>query len=315
MTMNDLERYIEAHIAPEDELLRELDRETHLSVVQPRMLSGHMQGRLLEMLVRMLAPKRILEIGTFTGYSAICMARGLPVSGELHTIEVDDELEAIAARYFARSGLGDRIFAHIGSALDLAPALGLFDLIFIDGDKREYPDYYRMAMRTLVRSGSYLLADNILWYGKVTEPAAHNDRHTKSDSGIQRPGCGGRPGRKRHPADPRRAEPDPGQVKRRALPYRMSLIPGSLRFIGTPTTTDAPSNELICGIQEQSVKKGTRPCRENRFPASYRSESIVALLRQSGGKSRGDDRPIRNRAPFYSVAFAFGFANMISYAL
>ena len=137
MTMNDLERYIEAHIAPEDELLRELDRETHLSVVQPRMLSGHMQGRLLEMLVRMLAPKRILEIGTFTGYSAICMARGLPVGGELHTIEVDDELEAIAARYFARSGLGDRIFAHIGSALDLAPALGLFDLIFIDGDKRE----------------------------------------------------------------------------------------------------------------------------------------------------------------------------------
>ena len=160
MTMNDLERYIEAHIAPEDELLRELDRETHLSVVQPRMLSGHMQGRLLEMLVRMLAPKRILEIGTFTGYSAICMARGLPVSGELHTIEVDDELEAIAARYFARSGLGDRIF--------------------IDGDRREYPDYYRMAMRTLVRSGSYLLADNILWYGKVTEPAAHNDRHTKA---------------------------------------------------------------------------------------------------------------------------------------
>lgn len=139
-----------------------------------------MQGRLLEMLVRMLAPKRILEIGTFTGYSAICMARGLPVGGELHTIEVDDELEAIAARYFARSGLGDRIFAHIGSALDLAPALGLFDLIFIDGDKREYPDYYRMAMRTLVRSGSYLLADNILWYGKVTEPAAHNDRHTKA---------------------------------------------------------------------------------------------------------------------------------------
>ena len=148
MTMNDLERYIEAHITPEDELLRELDRETHLSVVQPRMLSGHMQGRLLEMLVRMLAPKRILEIGTFTGYSAICMARGLPVGGELHTIEVDDELEAIAARYFARSGLGDRIFAHIGSALDLAPALGLFDLIFIDGDKREYPDYYRCLLYT-----------------------------------------------------------------------------------------------------------------------------------------------------------------------
>ena len=179
MTMNDLERYIEAHIAPEDELLRELDRETHLSVVQPRMLSGHMQGRLLEMLVRMLAPKRILEIGTFTGYSAIFMARGLPVGGELHTIEVDDELEAIAARYFARSGLGDRIFAHIGSALDLAPALGLFDLIFIDGDKREYPQYYEMAMRSLVHSGSYLLADNILWYGKVAEQTPAGDRFTE----------------------------------------------------------------------------------------------------------------------------------------
>lgn len=179
MTMNDLERYIEAHIAPEDELLRELDRETHLSVVQPRMLSGHMQGRLLEMLVRCSRPNAYSKshvhrlLGHLHGPGPACRRRA-------HTIEVDDELEAIAARYFARSGLGDRIFAHIGSALDLAPALGLFDLIFIDGDKREYPDYYRMAMRTLVRSGSYLLADNILWYGKVTEPAAHNDRHTKA---------------------------------------------------------------------------------------------------------------------------------------
>ena len=100
--MDALEQYIRDHTSPEEELLHELDRETNLRVIQPRMLSGHIQGRLLEMLVRMLAPKRILEIGTFTGYSAICMARGLPVGGELHTIEVDDELEAIAARYFAR---------------------------------------------------------------------------------------------------------------------------------------------------------------------------------------------------------------------
>lgn len=112
MTMNDLERYIEAHIAPEDELLRELDRETHLSVVQPRMLSGHMQGRLLEMLVRMLAPKRILEIARSPATRPFALARGLPVGGELHTIEVDDELEAIAARYFARSGCGDRISTY-----------------------------------------------------------------------------------------------------------------------------------------------------------------------------------------------------------
>ena len=123
--MDALERYIHDFSSPEEELLHELDRQTHLQVVQPRMLSGHMQGRLLEMLVRMLAPKRILEIGTFTGYSAICMARGLPVGGELHTIEVDDELEAIAARYFARSGLGD-LAASLPADSPLARALKRF---------------------------------------------------------------------------------------------------------------------------------------------------------------------------------------------
>ena len=179
--MDALEQYIHDHTSPEEELLHELDRETNLRVVQPRMLSGHIQGRLLEMLVRMLRPRRILEIGTFTGYSALSMAAGLEEGGELHTIEVEDELEELAQSFFDRSPHGAKIRLHIGSALDIAPALGMeFDLVFIDGDKREYPDYYRMAMRTLVRSGSYLLADNILWYGKVTEPAAHNDRHTKA---------------------------------------------------------------------------------------------------------------------------------------
>ena len=184
--MDALERYIHDFSAPEEELLRELDRETHLRVVAPRMLSGHIQGKLLELLVRMLRPRRILEIGTFTGYSALCMAAGLDAEGELHTTEMDDELEPLAQSFFDRSPHGSKIRLHIGSALAIAPALGgVFDLVFIDGDKREYPDYYRMLMgddgrRPLVRSGSVLIADNILWSGKVVEPVARSDRHTQA---------------------------------------------------------------------------------------------------------------------------------------
>lgn len=184
--MDALEQYIRTHTTPEEELLRELDRETNLRVVQPRMLSGHIQGRLLEMLVRMLRPRRILEIGTFTGYSALCMAAGLDEGSELHTTEVDDELEPLAQSFFDRSAHGSKIRLHIGSALDVAPQLGMeFDLVFIDGDKREYPDYYRMLMgdsntKALVHSGSVLIADNILWSGKVVQPVAHNDRHTQA---------------------------------------------------------------------------------------------------------------------------------------
>lgn len=184
--MDALEQYIHAHSEPEEALLRELDRETHLRVIAPRMLSGHIQGKLLEMLVRMLRPQRILEIGTFTGYSALCMAAGLEESGELHTIEVDDELEPLAQSFFDRSTHGGKIRLHIGSALDIAPMLGgEFDLVFIDGDKREYPGYYRMLMGNgesapLLHSGSVLIADNILWSGKVVQPVAHNDRHTQA---------------------------------------------------------------------------------------------------------------------------------------
>ena len=184
--MDALERYIHDFSAPEEELLRELDRETHLRVVAPRMLSGHIQGKMLELLVRMLRPRRILEIGTFTGYSALCMAAGLDAEGELHTTEVDDELEPLAQSFFDRSPHGSKIRLHIGSALAIAPALGgVFDLVFIDGDKREYPDYYRMLMgddgrRPLVRSGSVLIADNILWSGKVVAPVVRSDRHTQA---------------------------------------------------------------------------------------------------------------------------------------
>lgn len=180
--MDPIDKYITDHISPEDAILRELDRATNLNVVQPRMISGHLQGKLLEMIVCMTSPRRILEIGTFTGYSAICMAHGLEDGGELHTIEIDDELQFISEPFFERSNRSTkgRIIQHIGSALEVAPKLGgAFDLIFIDGDKREYPEYYRMCMSGLVHSGSYILADNILWYGKVAEETPANDLFTR----------------------------------------------------------------------------------------------------------------------------------------
>ncbi|MCD8185942.1 MAG: class I SAM-dependent methyltransferase [Rikenellaceae bacterium] len=177
-----LYRYIEDHTTEEDPLLTELERQTHLRVISPRMISGRVQGKTLEMLSRMIRPKYILEIGTFTGYSALCLAKGLPPEGELHTFEIDDELEALAASFFARSPQGHQIHPHIGSALRQAPNLErVFDLVFIDGDKREYTEYYRMLMdRQLVKSGSYLLADNVLWYGKILEEIPPNDHHTRN---------------------------------------------------------------------------------------------------------------------------------------
>ncbi|MFI3316228.1 MAG: O-methyltransferase [Rikenellaceae bacterium] len=180
--MDLLEQYIHAHTSPEDALLHELDRQTNLRVVQPRMISGHIQGKLLELLVRMQRPKRILEIGTFTGYSALCLAAGLEDGAELHTIEVDDELESFAAEFFAKSIHSAKIHQHIGSALEVVPALGgHFDMVFMDGDKREYPAYYNMLFESgVIGHGSLLIADNILWSGKVVEPLHHNDKHTKA---------------------------------------------------------------------------------------------------------------------------------------
>lgn len=180
--MDLLEKYIHDTSSPEDALLHELDRETHLRVLNPRMISGHIQGKLLELIVKMFRPKNILEIGTFTGYSALCMAAGLEEGATIDTCEVDDELEPLAQSFFDRSEHGHKITLHIGSALEIAPTLGKqFDLIFIDGDKREYPAYYDMLMdKGLVHSGSVMLADNILWYGKVVQPVAHNDHHTQA---------------------------------------------------------------------------------------------------------------------------------------
>lgn len=183
--MDPLERYIHELSSPEEALLHELDRQTNLRIMHPRMISGHIQGRLLRMIVQMLRPRSVLEIGTFTGYSALSMAAGLEADATIDTVEVDDELEPMAQEFFDRSEHGSKIKLHIGSALEIAPTLGKqFDMVFIDGDKREYPAYYRMLMgddggAPLVHSGSILLADNILWYGKVVEKVAHNDHQTQ----------------------------------------------------------------------------------------------------------------------------------------
>ena len=174
-----LDQYITDHISPEEDYLRELDRETHLKVLRSRMLSGHLQGQILSMISCMIKPRCILEIGTFTGYSALCLAKGLTEGGLLHTIEIDDELESIAQKYFLKSGMADRIIQHIGDAREIIPTINQpFDLVFIDADKREYCDYYNLVFDR-VKVGGYILADNILWDGKVVNPDAANEEQTR----------------------------------------------------------------------------------------------------------------------------------------
>jgi len=174
-----LDQYILNHISPEDDFLNELDRETHLKVLRSRMLSGHLQGQILSMISSMIKPKCILEIGTFTGYSALCLAKGLAEGGQLHTIEIDDELELIAKKYFQKSGMADRIIQHIGDAREIIPSINQsFDLVFIDADKREYCDYYKLVFDD-IPVGGFLLADNILWNGKVVDPAAADEEQTR----------------------------------------------------------------------------------------------------------------------------------------
>ena len=165
--MTEQERYIMRHIDPEDDVLKELDRETNLNVLNARMLSGNLQGQFLTMLSKMINPERILELGTYTGYSAICLAKGLKPGGKLITIETDDEIESMADKYFLKAGLQDEIILLTGPALEIIPSLNeIFDLVYIDADKREYSAYYHMIFNK-VRKGGYIIADNTLWNGKV----------------------------------------------------------------------------------------------------------------------------------------------------
>lgn len=178
-----LDDYIRAHTTPERPELYRLWRATNTQLVRGRMASGHVQGQLLRMLVGMVRPRRILEVGTFSGYSALAMAAALPPGGELYTFEVNDEMEDFARGWFDASPYGSRIRFTVGDALTLVPVLGLdFDFVFIDGDKRQYADYYAMAKHHLA-PGGYIVADNTLWDGHVVDPAYDRDAQTQ---GIRR---------------------------------------------------------------------------------------------------------------------------------
>lgn len=167
MIPKELEQYIEQMTSKEDSFLQQVNRNTHLSTLQPHMISGHFQGVLLEMISKSICPRRILEIGTFTGYSAICLAKGLAKDGLLHTIDIDEELAIKTKETFAQSGLQSQIIQHIGDAKDIIPQLEeSFDLIFIDADKSSYAQYYELAVDKVCKNGS-ILVDNVLWKGEV----------------------------------------------------------------------------------------------------------------------------------------------------
>ena len=177
--MRELEEYIIAHSEPEPEYLYRLWRATNIHTIHGRMASGHLQGRLLKMLVEMIRPQRVLEVGTFSGYSAISMAEGLPEGGRLYTFEINDEMEDFTRPWIEGSPVASKITFIIGDALIEAPKLGLtFDLAFIDGDKRTYRDCYEMVM-TILRPGGFILADNTLWDGHVVDHDYDRDRQTQ----------------------------------------------------------------------------------------------------------------------------------------
>jgi len=176
----DLETYITQNSESEPLLLQELSRETYIKVVQPRMITGHFQGRVLSLFSHIIAPKKILEIGTYTGYSALCLAEGLNKLGVLHTIEVNPELAEIQKKYFEKSAFKDQIVAHLGNALDIIPTLeGPFDLVFIDAEKKQYDAYFE-AVLSVSRPGTIILSDNVLWTGKVVAPLDPKDKTTKA---------------------------------------------------------------------------------------------------------------------------------------
>lgn len=176
-----IDGYAEEHSSPENDTLQALNRETYANILMPRMLSGHLQGRVLSMLSSMLRPRRILEIGTYTGYAALCMAEGLTDDGVLHTIDINEELETMVRKYIAQAGMENKINFHIGNALEIVPTLDeTLDLVFIDADKENYSRYYDLVFDKL-RQGGVIIADNVLWSGKVLdEKELSKDTETKA---------------------------------------------------------------------------------------------------------------------------------------
>ncbi len=176
----EIDEYSGQHTQSENKVLSDLNRETHIKVLIPRMLSGHIQGRILSMFSHMIQPKNILEIGTYTGYSAICFAEGMKPEGKLITIDINNELETMANSYFEKSGYGEQIEMKIGNAMDIIPELNLdFDLVFIDADKHNYSNYFDLVIDK-VNKGGYIIADNVLWSGKVTTEEVNTDNDTKA---------------------------------------------------------------------------------------------------------------------------------------
>ena len=175
----ELDNYVCEHSENEPDVLKALNRKTHLNVLQPRMLSGHFQGRVLSMLSHMIKPVNVLEIGTYTGYSALCFAEGLAENGKVITIDVNEELEQLVQEFIDQAGMKDSIFPIIGDAAKIIPTLDeTFDIVFIDADKKSYCNYYDLVFDK-VRQGGYIIADNVLWSGKVLEPYDSLDRETK----------------------------------------------------------------------------------------------------------------------------------------
>ena len=172
--------YCENHSEKEPEYLAKLNRETHQKVLQPRMLSGHYQGRLLSLISKLVNPKNILEIGTYTGYSALCLAEGLQSNGKLHTIDINEELFDFQQKYFQKSEFKNNIIQHLGDATQIIPQLDIkFDLVFIDADKPNYPKYFEIIINKM-NPGGLILSDNVLWSGKVLEEVKRNDLSTEA---------------------------------------------------------------------------------------------------------------------------------------
>ena len=175
----ELEEYIEKHSQNEPELLAQLNKETYQKILLPRMLSGHFQGRVLSMLSKLIRPTNVLEIGTYTGYASLCLCEGLQENGQLHTIDIKEELVDFQRKYFDKSPWGNQIFQHLGEAISIIPNLDLkFDLVFIDADKENYLNYFEMIVPKM-NKGGIILSDNVLWSGKVLEPLQKNDSSTE----------------------------------------------------------------------------------------------------------------------------------------